>query len=152
MPWAFDRGSQPIHWLVMWLYDGMRAVGTREGYVVAYLKTRVFPHPFIPAIEMAGYPYYAPLGLGGSANSALRTKQGVKPVPKGRPTTGRGETPVTRGRGNKPRRGERAHLFVLSPRRGSCGVAVRCRGQDPCLWSVTPSGLHSFLFLFHCVL
>ena len=41
----------------------MRAVGTREGLVVAYLKARVFPRPFIPAIKMAGYPYYAPLGL-----------------------------------------------------------------------------------------
>ena len=84
------------------------------------------------------------LNLGGSAHSAFRTKQVVEPVPKGRKSTGRGGmkwNPCYQRTEYEPRRGERAHLFVLSPRRGSCGVAIRCRGQDPCLYSHQPFGL-----------
>ena len=63
----------------------MRAVGTREGSVVAYLKARVFPRHCIPAIEMAGYPYYAPMGLAfplATPIMPLRGLAALRPLPK----------------------------------------------------------------------
>ncbi|MBO4800253.1 MAG: hypothetical protein J5545_00045, partial [Bacteroidaceae bacterium] len=58
-----NKGSQPSHWLVRNGGEKRVPLGTRQQIPLAYLKARIPLVTTLPANELAGYLYYAPLGL-----------------------------------------------------------------------------------------